>query len=518
MFPPCFSRRIMVRRVLLIPTILLLSHFVSGCARQADAQHDRLEPLAGGTGRSASFVVAASDASKRQQLQADFVGTGSDDQIMIQTALDMLPEGGGKVLLTEGTFHLGASLVIARNDLRLEGMGAGATNLVAHGDYPVVSFEGSPSNVINRGGLRDLTIRGGGAQLGSAHGVKFVYVNRTVIENVVLYSTRHALHVKDAWQLFVQNVSAHGRGSDQNFIGLYAAESEHDNAIVAHHFQTQSTISHGVRLISFSGSKFSSCEVGDAGGKGWYIGAPSGNQYGVFLHVVNSLADRTAEESWYIDGRGALLETVGDMQFANIWAGSGSEGLHVINGDNITFSNILFKTFQHDAIVIKNSSRVDIHGGTITDWGLATDGAYAYSGVSLVDSSKNMISGLQLTSQVGGNSINETGASKWNRIVNNDTADGGEIASELGLSSISGNAGYTTESSGTAAIEGAQFVTIDHGLSYFPIIGEISATPTNALGDASRFWISDVTDTTFRINVDVYTDQVATFAWNVRRS
>ena len=509
-------RRIAPRRTLLVSALFALVQLMSACANQADAEDPNLEPLLGATGRSASLVVAASDASERQQEQADYVCTGSNDQILIQAALDRLPDGGGKVLLTEGTFYLGASVVIDRNDLRIDGMGSGATNIIAHGDYPAIWFDGSSQNVINRGGLRDLTIRGGGPDLESAHGVELVYANRTVVENVVLYSTRHGLHIKDAWQVFVQNVSAHGQGADQNYIGLFGAASDHDNAIVANHFQTQNTISHGIRLISFSGSKFSSCEVGDAGGKGWYIGAPAGNQYGVFLHVVNSLADRTVEESWFIDGRGALADSVGDMQFANIWAGSGSEGLHVVNGDNITFSNILFRSFQRDAIVIEDSHRVDIHGGTVSDWGLSRSGRY--SGVVLADSSKSMISGLQLASQYADTSVREIGRSKWNRIVNNDTADGGEIVSNLGMSSISGNAGFITASSGTAMIQNSNYVTINHGLSYTPLLGDISATPTNNLGGANRYWIGNVTETTFQISIDVYTEVAATFAWNARRS
>ena len=55
-----------------------------------------------------------------------------------------------------------------------------------------------------------------------------------------------------------------------------------------------------------------------------------------------------------------------------------------------------------------------------------------------------------------------------------------------------------------------------HGLDITPSAEDISVTPTNNLGNASKFWISDIGASTFRINVD--TDpgaDTATFSWNI---
>ena len=49
---------------------------------------------------------------------------GTDDHVQIQAALDALPANGGKVLLREGTYTLGDSLVMDSYQ-RLEGMGKG---------------------------------------------------------------------------------------------------------------------------------------------------------------------------------------------------------------------------------------------------------------------------------------------------------------------------------------------------------------------------------------------------------
>jgi hypothetical protein len=82
---------------------------------------------------------------------------------------------------------------------------------------------------------------------------------------------------------------------------------------------------------------------------------------------------------------------------------------------------------------------------------------------------------------------------------------------------ISRNTGYTTEASGTATVaSGTTYVDVPHGLSVTPSAGQINVVPTNSLGNAAKYWISNLGATTFRINVD--TDpgvSTATFNWNI---
>ena len=72
--------------------------------------------------RSATFVVAASNASTKIKAAADYVCDGTADQTEIQAALDALPAGGGKTLLSEGTFYLSATVTLGSNKT-LEGQG-----------------------------------------------------------------------------------------------------------------------------------------------------------------------------------------------------------------------------------------------------------------------------------------------------------------------------------------------------------------------------------------------------------
>ena len=55
--------------------------------------------------RTATYVVAASDAPAHVKRQADYVCDGTDDHVEIQAAIDALPTYGGTVYVTGGTYQ-----------------------------------------------------------------------------------------------------------------------------------------------------------------------------------------------------------------------------------------------------------------------------------------------------------------------------------------------------------------------------------------------------------------------------
>lgn len=78
------------------------------------------------------------------------------------------------------------------------------------------------------------------------------------------------------------------------------------------------------------------------------------------------------------------------------------------------------------------------------------------------------------------------------------------------------NRGWATEASGTASVAaGTTSVVVSHGLARTPSLGGITVTPASApdVMGAGRFWISDVTATTFTINVDAAPGAAVTYAW-----
>lgn len=101
-----------------------------------------------------------------------------------------------------------------------------------------------------------------------------------------------------------------------------------------------------------------------------------------------------------------------------------------------------------------------------------------------------------------------------NNIFNGMTDGGIHLA--VGSNSIcTGNIGYVTENSGTATVaNGATTVVVNHGLSVTPTADDITVTPTNSMGNATKFYIGTFTSTQFTITVNADPGATtATFAW-----
>jgi hypothetical protein len=81
---------------------------------------------------------------------------------------------------------------------------------------------------------------------------------------------------------------------------------------------------------------------------------------------------------------------------------------------------------------------------------------------------------------------------------------------------ITDNVGYITQNTGSATVSGGHnYIDVPHDLSITPAMNNISVTPLNDLGSATKFWVSNVTSTTFRINVDQNPITSAVFAWSI---
>lgn len=80
-------------------------------------------------GRGATLLVASAVADPKVQAAADYLCDGTDDDVQINAAIQALPAWGGRVLLSEGTFYLGASVTLDQNYTVLEGSGRVSTEL-----------------------------------------------------------------------------------------------------------------------------------------------------------------------------------------------------------------------------------------------------------------------------------------------------------------------------------------------------------------------------------------------------
>lgn len=75
-------------------------------------------------------TITVATISSRGGHNADFVCPGAKDQECINKAIAALPAGGGTIVLLDGTYNLTGSITPLPQNLRITGMGMGATKLV----------------------------------------------------------------------------------------------------------------------------------------------------------------------------------------------------------------------------------------------------------------------------------------------------------------------------------------------------------------------------------------------------
>ncbi len=204
-------------------------------------------------------------------------------------------------------------------------------------------------------------------------------------------------------------------------------------------------------------------------------------------------------------------------------------GVRVQNAKDTKIVACTFDGIAGDSVFIAGT-RCMIVGNMFTSPG--DNGSAAASGVHLeFNTHYNVITGNVLETAVNANKTRSlireesTGGSGDNIITSNTLVTNAAATVALLESSgaattiIRNNVGYTTESSGTATVlNGATSIAVTHNLSVTPALGNISVTPTNSLGSATKFWISGAGATQFTINVDVDPGATtATFAWTARR-
>lgn len=75
--------------------------------------------------KTAIFVVGP--ASNSDSSSYDYVTDGTDDDVQIQAAIDALPTSGGRIILREGTYTIGAPIDVDKSGVTIQGQGKGTT-------------------------------------------------------------------------------------------------------------------------------------------------------------------------------------------------------------------------------------------------------------------------------------------------------------------------------------------------------------------------------------------------------
>ena len=494
-------------------------------------------------GRTATFTVAANDSSERSKLQADFVGDGINDEIEIKTAIDSLPDFGGKVILLEGNFMINASINLSdtnsNNYVTLEGQGDGTVIKIADGNsisMSAIRVEGklTTSNVIHDISLHNFRIDGNNNNVTGTlyNGIITDDANYVTIEDITLENgggtDGYGIAILTSTNVELSKIR---KG---NFAINTIEIRDSENVIVTDSYiEKRLEIYTTSNNIIIKGNVFNNSKL-----------VPSTLDNGETinnLQIVDNLFDMTSSGSnaavapRYVDGLlisgnyFSVKDSPGvtfpsdEISNVNIVGNTfvvNGTGMGVsIAGDNGTISNNVIKCVSGAACM-----GIDTTGGT-------TPENWIISGNSIGGSSSASVAGIRI--QVGNNirlydnniynfpsakGIYVKNAGTTNTVIKrNIITNVGTLINNEGTGTIiKFNEGYLTEKSGNATItSGSTTVAVTHGLSMTPSQNDISITPLSDLTDAINYWVSGVGSSTFTINLDQNPGANVAFAWQI---
>jgi len=161
-----------------------------------------------------------------------------------------------------------------------------------------------------------------------------------------------------------------------------------------------------------------------------------------------------------------------------------------INGLKVTGTTFSNNNQENEAVggdIVYRGWNGTITGTTHKGGGTAGRGIYL-----LLNSENNTVTGANMSDSTASQKITDSGTGN----------------------KISAITGVTLKNKGTATINnGSTSVTVTHGLAMTPAIGDISVNLTNDATGVTRYYLANVTATTFDIVVDATPSSSADFAW-----
>ena len=414
----------------------------------------------GGTGRSASYVIAAFDAGIVSKAQADVICTGTNDDAVIQSGITAIQSTGkGCLLLSEGNYNLNASVNLATG-IDIKGVGRG-TFVNTTGNFAAFKITGTSGTPVGDLMIRDLQITGSGKANTSNYGISITFGTHVWMQNLYFTKLYAGLYTKGTYFSTLSNFLMQGTGANQMEYGVLTdwQDATHKNELQLINGIIGNCNSNGVRMKGASGVHASDVIVVNTTGYGWYFGDESAGQYSEFIFLNNCDADcplGTAGSGYvFIKGSADSFEGI---NISNCWAGGwGGYGMYFSGGvTNINISNPEIREVGSDG-VNSSANGIKIMGGTIKGWDTAnTSTKYAinFNGIA-----SSVALGVQLDA--------------------NGHSTAGKVRDSSGVNTIKFNPGYVTENSGASSGTGSQ-QTIAHGLSFTPTAQQIKLTAGSA--------------------------------------
>jgi hypothetical protein len=473
--------------------------------------------------RTATAIVAASDAPEKWKVGADYICDGTADDVQIQAAIDTDDDKNTTVTLSPGTFNLAAAVIVGYGT-RLIGQGQASTIIAVAGSHNAI--ESKSSGVVDyrvaRGCLQGFRLDGPGVG-GSESGIYLPpnadstwtepdtdpafaadSVNRWVIEDVHAYGwdigfNLDALAAPGAVTIYIVrcttvwcNTGVYGGGSQIRIFQCSFQQSTdfnidltgnkgviRDNHILDPFEQTTA------RAIRVQGSNF----------------IISGNlidgdmKHGIVVHGDENVVSENI-----------ILST---QEYGIFLGASGSS---VSSDRNIIANNYIENVGSSDSATNTGGIRID-HGADniIADNIIANPDANQEDGIALGGGASSVVTGTHI---IGNKIIGatygrdliriDTGTTLSGTVIEqNDlsgTATGNKITDNGTGTVIKGNTGYVTENSGTATVaNGATTAVVTHGLATTPTRVIVTA---RTWSNAAKASVGTLTSTQFTITVD----------------
>jgi parallel beta-helix repeat protein len=202
----------------------------------------------GGGKRTATRIVAANDSLDKTG--ADYVCDGIADQEEINQAINDLPTSGGRVLLLEGTYNISSPITILKNNVTLEGQGAGTKLFLVNGANCNVINVGNGATALE--GIRIANLRIDGNKANQTDILKGIYflgasgylITKSIIEGCLIENC----YLYGIYWMYSDNNVITGNQVRGNAGGGIIAWFSNNNTI------TGNRISEGYLGISFANS------------------------------------------------------------------------------------------------------------------------------------------------------------------------------------------------------------------------------------------------------------------------
>jgi hypothetical protein len=240
-------------------------------------------------------------------------------------------------------------------------------------------------------------------------------------------------------------------------------------------------------------------------------GALRASRAGIVLHAAHSniIADNQirSDGTWGYFGINSVVGLTNPVTEAsgNTIVGNLIEGLATTEATSQRGTAIVLRDASGGTAAV---ARWRVANNTIRD---VRNGIVVLGGTSRHAIIGNTIEGSTV------DSINVAATATDILIANNDL-DRAPTISNGAETTAHGNLGWVTEANGTATVaNGATTAVVTHGLGRTPALKDIAVTPTNNMGNATKFWVSSPTSTQFTINVGSDPGATtATFAWQAK--